>query len=259
MMNKKTILSIILLASLSLASCGTTGDSSSESSSSANANETSAIEIVTEVVTVDKTEAAAESSQTETQADSTAETDLQNSESSAQSSENAESKPVDVSSSDFVTEAQLRNLTYQNFYCLTHIFEVGSLPTVGEPIKDNLYQVNTDEFADYEAFKNYICSIYSKEEADVLLNNFPYENAQKYVDYEGKLCLDRNYEGGKGYYVDWNNNYSIEIVSQDSNKCDFKVLTTVTWPAENPTPEDYTINATAVFEDGSWKLTSMLY
>ena len=50
-----------------------------------------------------------------------------------------------------------------------------------------------------------------------------------------------------------------EIISQDSSKCDFKVLTTVTLPAENPTPEDYTINATAVFEDGSWKLTSMLY
>ncbi len=258
MMNKKTILSIILLASLSLASCGKTSDSSSESSSSANANETSAIEIVTEIVTGDKTEATAESSQTETQADSTAETDLQNSESSAQSFENAESKPVDVSSSDSVTEAQLRNLTDQSLYCMANIFSLGSLPTVGEPIKDNLYQVSTDKFADYETFKNYICSIYSKEEADVLLNNFPYENTQKYVNYEGKLCLDKNYDGSKGYYVDWDN-YSIEIISQDSSKCDFKVLTTVTLPAENPTPEDYTINATAVFEDGSWKLTSMLY
>lgn len=245
MMNKKTILSFILLASLSLASCGKTSDSSSESSSSANANETSAIEIVTEIVTGDKTEA-------------TAETDLQNSESSAQSSENAESKPVDVSSSDSVTEAQLRNLTDQSLYCMANIFSLGSLPTVGEPIKDNLYQVSTDKFADYETFKNYICSIYSKEEADVLLNNFPYENTQKYVNYEGKLCLDKNYDGSKGYYVDWDN-YSIEIISQDSSKCDFKVLTTVTLPAENPTPEDYTINATAVFEDGSWKLTSMLY
>ena len=61
MMNKKTILSIILLASLSLASCGKTSDSSSESSSSANANEHSDIEIVTENLTCDKTEAAAES------------------------------------------------------------------------------------------------------------------------------------------------------------------------------------------------------
>ncbi|MCI6888641.1 MAG: IseA DL-endopeptidase inhibitor family protein [Ruminococcus sp.] len=258
MMNKKTILSIILLASLSLASCGKTSDSSSESSSSANANETSAIEIVTEIVTGDKTEAAAESSQTKTQADSTAETDLQNSETSAQSFENAESKPVDVSSSDSVTEAQLRNLTDQSLYCMANIFSLGSLPTIGEPIKDNLYQVSTDKFADYETFKNYIRSIYSKEEADVLLNNFPYENTQKYVNYEGKLCLDKNYDGSKGYYVDWDN-YSIEIISQDSSKCDFKVLTTVTLPAENPTPEDYTINATAVFEDGSWKLTSMLY
>lgn len=145
MMNKKTILSIILLASLSLASCGKTSDSSSESSSSANANKTSAIEIVTEIVTGDKTEAAAESSQTETQADSTAETDLQNSETSAQSFENAESKPVDVSSSDSVTEAQLRNLTDQSLYCMANIFSLGSLPTVGEPIKDNLYQVSTDK------------------------------------------------------------------------------------------------------------------
>lgn len=258
MMNKKTILSIILLASLSLASCGTTADSSSESSSSANVTETSTVEIVTEVVTGDKTEAAAESSQTETQADTSAETDSQNSASSAQSSDNTESKPVDVSSSGSVTEAQLRNLTDQSLYCMANIFDLGSLPTIGEPIKDNLYQVSTDKFADYESFKNYICSIYSKEEANVLLNNFPYENTQKYVNYEGKLCLDKSYDGAKGYYVDWDN-YSIEIVSQDSTKCDFKVLTTVTMPADNPTPEEYIVNVTAVLEDGSWKLTSMLY
>ena len=53
-------------------------------------------------------------------------------------------------------------------------------------------------------------SIYCKQEADRLLYNFPEEGVQKYYDQDGMLYLDINYDGAKGYYVDWSD-YALTI------------------------------------------------
>ena len=153
-------------------------------------------------------------------------------------------------------ETRIRLLADESINCMINIFELSSLTTQGEPIKDNIYQVDESKFKDYAAFENYIRSLYYKTEADRLLNDCHYENDPKYLNIDGKLCINMNQAGAKGYYVDWKN-YEVKITNSDDTTCDFTLIATVEWPSENPTKESYTVNASAVYENGNWLLKKM--
>ncbi len=158
-----------------------------------------------------------------------------------------------------VTEAELRNLIDNNIYCMLNVFSLGTLPTIGEPVDGtNIYQVDTDIFKNYSEFEEYVRSIYSKDWADTLLYNYPYEGVRLYSEVDGKLCVDMTYAGGKGYYVDWDD-YSVQIDTVKDGICEFTIKTSVEWPAENPVKEDYILNETAVYENGGWRLTRTIY
>lgn len=158
-----------------------------------------------------------------------------------------------------VTETELRNLIDNNIYCMLNVFDLGTLPTIGEPLDGtNLYQVDTDIFKNYSEFEEYIRSIYIKDWADTLLYNYPYEGVRLYSEVDGKLYVDMTYAGGKGYYVDWDD-YSVQIDTVKDGICEFTIKTSVEWPAENPVKEDYILNETAVYENGGWKLTRIIY
>lgn len=158
-----------------------------------------------------------------------------------------------------VTEAELRNLIDNNIYCMFNVFDLGTLPTTGEPVDGtNLYQVDTDIFKNYSEFEEYVRSIYSKDWADTLLYNYPYEGVRLYSEVDGKLYVDMTYAGAKGYYVDWND-YSVQIDTVKAGICEFTIKTSVEWPADNPVKEDYILNETAVYENGGWRLTRIIY
>lgn len=135
---------------------------------------------------------------------------------------------------------------------MRHIFSLGTLPIEGDfDPSQNIYPVKTDRFKDYAAFETYIRSIYTKEWADTLLNNYPYEGVQKYLNKDGKLYVDMNYDAGKGYYVDWSE-YTVEIVSQTETKCDFKLTAQIEEPAAEPVKTDYVVEGSAYLENGTW-------
>ena len=175
-------------------------------------------------------------------------------------------KEQETTAEQTVSEEMLRELIDKNIYCNLNIFS-GSLPLAladeGKDVEidmqnNTLYQVSEKAFPDYASFEEYIRSVYCKETADMYLNNYPYEGVQKYKNVDGKLYIDLKYDGGKGYYVIWDD-YKITIDSSSADKCEFTVKAAVEWPAENPVVEDYVVKGTAVYENNRWVLTEMMY
>lgn len=158
-----------------------------------------------------------------------------------------------------VTETEIRALVDENLNCMRDIFVLGMLPTEDAPIQGEwIYQVKEDIFRDYAEFESYVRSVYCKETADMYLYDYPYEGEPKYVNIDGKLCANKYLDGGRGYYVDWTD-YALTIESVKDGRCQFTVTCLVEWPAENPVAEEYPVSGEAIYENGRWLLTEMLY
>lgn len=157
-----------------------------------------------------------------------------------------------------INEEEIKRLFDENLKCMVDIFVLCSLPTEGEPIENtNIYPVKKDIFKSYKEFEDYVRGIYNKETADRLLFDYPFEGVQKYVEVDGDLYINMDYDGGKGYYVDWSS-YNIDIKRQSEKECVFSVTGLIEEPAENPVKEPYTIMGTAVYENDKWVLTEMI-
>lgn len=168
----------------------------------------------------------------------------------------ADGKDTEKTETVAITEDDLRRLIAGNIKCNAW-FGYSSLPTdPSADLSQSGRQVDTNYFADYASFEEYIRSIYCRQEADRLLYNFPEEGVQKYYDQDGMLYLNVNYDGAKGYYVDWSD-YTLTIDSVQGNLCTFTATATVEWPADEPKKEPYSVTQTAVLEDGSWVLTQL--
>ncbi len=160
-----------------------------------------------------------------------------------------------------ITQEKLEQLVEDNFYCMKYVFYLSMLPCeeVADTAEDDgLRKVISDKFPDYKSLEDYVRSVYCKEEADRLLYNFPYEGVGKYVDLNGELYENINYDGGIGYYID-TENYKV-VITDDTKEgeCSFTIETTIEEPAENTKKEAYNIDGTAVYENGSWVLKSMI-
>lgn len=156
-------------------------------------------------------------------------------------------------------EAVIRSLFDENIYCLRNLYGATSLYPEGEPVEgDHIYKAETDRFADYAEFESYIRSVFCTTEADRLLYDSPYEGQPMYLNIDGMLCVDTYLAGAKGYYVDWSD-YRLEMVSADSDRCEFIVTGQIEEPAEVPVKEDYPINGAVVYENGGWHLEKLIF
>ena len=156
-------------------------------------------------------------------------------------------------------EAIIRNLVDENTYCLRNLYGATSLNLEGDPVQDDhIYKADTDRFADYAEFESYIRSVFCTNEAERLLYNSPYEGQPMYLNIDGMLCVDTHLAGAKGYYVDWSD-YKVEIVSADSDRCEFIATAQVEWPADEPVKEDYPVNGAVVYENDGWRLEKLIF
>lgn len=155
-----------------------------------------------------------------------------------------------------ITEDEIRSLMKENLNCMYNIFCLGMLPAQGEAVENNVYLVDPSYFKDYASFESYVRSIYCEKTADMYLNNYPYEGVKKYENRDGMLYENRDYDGGKGYYVDWSE-YTVTIDSVSDTECTFTMVASVEWPAEHPVKEPYEVKGKAVYENGKWLFTEM--
>lgn len=155
-----------------------------------------------------------------------------------------------------ITMKQLRRLMDENLYCMQRVLTLGFLPYGGDPVaEDHIYRVQSDRFTTYAQLREYLLTVYTEEETENLLNHGGYPT---YLDVDGYLCIDVHHTGGKGYYVDWTN-YELTLDSMESAACHFTVTGVIEEPAEVPVKEPYSATATAVYENGRWVLTAMIW
>lgn len=152
----------------------------------------------------------------------------------------------------------ISSLVSDNANCVLNIFDVKTLSYSGEPVYGNVYKTDDAAFENYSAFEDYIRNIYCKQEADRLLYNFPDEGKSLYLNVDGELCIDLDNVLSRGYFRDLNN-FSLTIDEFSNIDCSFTVKTTETEPGD---PQDdltteYTVSASAVLENGKWKLEKM--
>ena len=169
------------------------------------------------------------------------------------------SEPEKIESSvpsSAISEERIRELVEENLYCMGEIFTLSSLPHADEPLYDMVYPVDEGIFASYETFEIYLRSVYAKEYAELLLYDMPFEGDPKYIDVDGKLCVNMLYDAGMGYYVVWDD-YTFEIVSQNEDSCKVILHAQIEEPAVVPTLEPYDVEVTFVKEGESWLLSEM--
>lgn len=142
--------------------------------------------------------------------------------------------------------------------CMLNVMELGELPHEAPQDGSFIVPVTDDRFPDYAAFEAYLRGIYTDDVADGLLKNFPYEGESKYLEQDGRLYLNLNLCGGKGYYVDWSD-CTIEIAALSPDRCDFIAVASVTWPAENPQPEEYRVEAQLLKTAEGWRMNTRKY
>lgn len=148
------------------------------------------------------------------------------------------------------------DLMEKNAVCIK-MFMSGIVEYADEPLIDNCYQLINSDFADYSELENFVNGIYSSEEAERILHNYPYEGSSIYKDCDGVLCVDLNVLAPKGYFVDWNN-VEVEITNSDADHISFKAKASAEYPGENIS-EDYEAAGEAVNENGHWVLEEMIY
>lgn len=257
-MKKRLLALTVSILAAFAAGCDLSGDSDSKPAETAES-------------AVSNTETA-ESSKADEKSEESSKTDTADSdEADDVSQEAAEDEPQNENTAEEtevysgVSVQTLEELVEKNFDCMVKIFELGSLPYeetgADEEINwedENSYirKVTDSRFPDYESFAEYVRSVYTESTADMLLNSYPYEGGQKYLNIDGELYIDLSRDGGKGYYVNWQNR-TISIVEQNENVCYFNIETTIEEPADEPVEKPYTINCTAVYENGRWVLEEM--
>ena len=204
-----------------------------------------------------KNESSESVSDNKQEAESSSKPDKNSSESSSEPVK--ENKTEADKDNKYVSEKTLRKLVDKSLDCLYNL-ELSTPRTVGEPIgNEDIYQVDTAVFKDYDDFQDYFASIYCQNFMDTVINALDSTDSnQKYFCKDGMLCVNYKYSGSKGYYVDWSD-YTIEIVSASATECEFILTATIEEPADNPVKESYSKTFRAVCENGEWRLTASIY
>lgn len=228
---------LITLISLLLCSC----------SPAVNGDQTT---VITPSETVIETAGTSADTETSSETETAAETEA------AASAETSAETEADENT---VSADTLRELMDGNLHCMIYIFSLSSLHYSGNPVEgEYIYKVDDEKFRTFDDLKNYLLTIYTSDYTDELLYNYPYENDPKYLNINGDLCINAAYDGGKGYYVNWDN-AAIDITYSDSTSCKFTITGQLEEPAEEVIPEPYSVDAEAVYENGRWVLTKMIY
>lgn len=158
-----------------------------------------------------------------------------------------------------IEETMLR-LVNEGLYCYFDVIELRGLTFSEEEVEvdgKQFHQV-TSGFESYAEFEEYVRSVFCKETADLYLNSYPTEETLRFANIDGKLYVNTETIGGKGYYVDWSE-YSVVINEQTENRCKLTVTGSIEEPAAEPVKEPYEVKVAAILEDGKWVLEKAIY
>lgn len=143
-------------------------------------------------------------------------------------------------------EGTVQQLLDLNFDFI-EFYQVGML-NYGDYVSSlNLYVVNDSRMSTWGQFKDYVKNLYAGKRATAMITT---DNKYWGPDGDsGRLYIFPGNFSSSDYNITWDI-YTIEITSQSSSSCSFKVVDVAT---------GYSANGTAVYENGKWLLQSEVY
>lgn len=165
---------------------------------------------------------------------------------------------TNVSSNEECTEQTVRQLIEKNLDCYIAIFAMSHLPHTNEELESGFFKVEYPAFENYKALSDFVKSVYTEQKAEELLNTYPNGQGPIYKEINKTLCVNTNIKPEiENYGVTWEDNYKVEFLSNSKENCTFKLTTTEI--NSDGVENEYVVEGSAVFENGSFKLTDMVH
>lgn len=150
------------------------------------------------------------------------------------------------------SEQDIRMLMERNLDCY-YLFYVSPLSQGGGTDSDGYTKANTSFFADYNEMCDFVRSTYTAEKSSYLLNSYPSTENPLYIQKDGAIYVDLDAITPIEYNVMWDDSYTVEITEATNSECKFTLKTT------DFDEKEYVAEGTAVFEDGKWLFTDLVY
>lgn len=157
------------------------------------------------------------------------------------------------------SERDIRLLMEKNLDCVYCFFVADTIHPDNAAVAnaDGYYKAQTSFFESYDEFESFVTSVYTAEKSNELLHKYPSEDKPLYKSDIEELLVNPDAYTPIDYDVIWDDNYTVNITSSDLSKCEFE-LTAYTYD-EDGNQKDYKALGCAVYEDGAWLLTDMVY
>jgi len=169
----------------------------------------------------------------------------------------------------------LKQLLDQNLNLVMNVFVYGTLGISSDnPVADdgtytpinssggNWFLARTDQFASYEALKEYVQDTYMSDTSDSLLNNWP-NGEPLYKDIGGKLCVNLDWTPNTSPTTDWTG-YTFTFVQNDIDSVFIDVTVTALlsdesaeFPYQNLSAP-YHIYGSATLDGSQWRLDRVM-
>ena len=150
------------------------------------------------------------------------------------------------------TEHDIRLLMETNLDCY-YLFYVAPLGEGGGTDSDCYTKAETSFFTSYSELSDFVTKAYTNEKSDFLLNKYPSKDNPLYIDKNGSIYVDLDAVKPVEYNVLWDDSYTVTFTENSPQKCSFTLTTT------DFDGNEYITSGSAVFENGKWLLTDMVY
>ena len=150
------------------------------------------------------------------------------------------------------TEHDIRLLMETNLDCY-YLFYVAPLSEGGGTDSDGYTKAETSFFANYSELSDFVTKTYTKEKSDFLLYQYPSKENPLYIEKDGAIYVDLDAVDPDEYFIMWDDSYTIKFTENTTEKCSFTLTTT------DFDGNEYVTDGSAVFENGKWLLTDIVY
>lgn len=150
------------------------------------------------------------------------------------------------------SEQDIRLLMETNLDCY-YLFYVAPLSEGGGTDSDGYTKAETSFFTSYSELNDFVTKTYTKEKSDFLLHQYPSKENPLYIEKDGAIYVDLDAVDPDEYFIMWDDSYTIKFTENTTEKCSFTLTTT------DFDGNEYVTDGSAVFENGKWLLTDIVY
>ena len=160
---------------------------------------------------------------------------------------------------DFINDQLIGNMEQAAYDLLPENYKIYQYLTRGMNIKpepygnypeDGFYTCDNSDYPTFEAFSEYVRSVYTADTAEKLLTD-PFGGGPVFGDDDGELGLSVDFKATEDAGLSWTD---AKFVCSPVSEAECKVQITL----KDESGKDVIKNVTMVLENGSWKLTELV-